>query len=833
MKEIDSTAVFLRSFGMRLLVFTGVGAFCLTAGAAPIYTVELPNGATNTLAEAFANGYVTSSEGAATQEGLKAAEALYVTGGGRLEINEDLKSAGFAGEVHVLSGAILRLTANGALGDTDHGTFVEDGATLETECLDTSAQSKLDFAGEKLSFAGTGVDGVGALVARTPRTYERNGVWGGTILTMTGDATITQVGQYQDFPNNSANNSLDMNGHTLTLYDTDNSGEFCFRAVIKNPGHIVITNAQVSMNDFANLAGDASNTLTVMDSGRLDLYSNTTVGQKKWTLRVPATCMKSMVVQTSSNGGIWDGPIVAERSLVVGMLGQGSDFFNTSKLRGPITAKDAFAICRRDANPPQIPDVELHSPQNSFARGLALTNVNLKVMANGALPASMGTGVLTANNVAFTFDDADREQTWSLPQMTVVGKVSIGDCAGTWAGIVKSAGATLTCSADAPSFSNLDLEAGTMSLAEPNANFNAGLYEGWHAYAYWHKDTPDGFTDEMMKVYKANQYCDTTDNNATNGVTLGVRLAYESQTFDDQVPNEYGTLVQAQGYAVNYQGYIWNPDPTNVTWSFAGSEQTVSTLWINGQTVYQRQATATSPENGTNADLRHGNATLRPGANTFWWRIGVSGRTVGPNGSVKSCSTWTDKTKMGLVYDRMGRNSTNPDDYERLINSASGNLFTLTVPSTPAYAALKERTTVRRMERLSGTVGAILEAPSRQLIVRMLKGCPKVKTASSWLAEAGLFVKESFVARAADLAAEHGLVTDGKLDFAEGCTFALEGEFDALKGGTSVVATAAKGIQGLPVVTGDAAEQFRLVKSEDGKTLSLEYIPNGTLIIFR
>ena len=808
---------------------------CLVAGvacAAPVYTVTLPNGATNTLSEAFANGYVTSSEGAATAAGLNAAEDLRVTGGGRLEINVDLKSAGFAGEVHVLPGAVLRLTANGALGDTAHGTFVADGATLETECLDTSAQSKLDFAGEKLSFAGTGVDGVGALVARTPTTYERNGVWGGTILTMTGDAMITQVGQYQDFPNNGANNSLDMNGHTLTLFDTNGGGEFCFRAVIKNPGHIVLLNAQVSMNDNANLAGDASNTFTITDTGRLDLYSCTTVGRKKWTLRVPETCTRPMVVQTSNNGGIWDGPIVVERSLVVGMLGQGSNA-NKSKLRGPITAKKTFAICRRSETPPQIPDVELYSPQNSFARGLALTNINLKVMADGALPVSMGTGILTANNVAFTFDTADREQPWSLPQMTVSGDVSIGDHAGSWAGIVKSAGATLTCSADSPDIAALDLEAGTMSLAEPSANFNAGLYEGWRAYAYWHKDKHDEFTDTMMNVYKANAHCDNADNNATNGVTLGVRLAYESQTFDDLAPNEYGTLVQANGYAVNYQGYIWNPDPTNVTWSFAGSEQTVSTLWINGQTVYQRQATATSPENGTNADLRHGNATLYPGANTFWWRIGVSGRAVGPNSSVKSCATWTDKTKMGLVYDRMGRNSTNPDDYERLINSAGGNLFTLTDPSTPAYAALKERTTVRRMDRLSGTAGAVLDAPSRQLIVRMLKGCPEVKTASSWLAEAGLSVTETFVSRAADLAAGHGFVTDGKLDFAEGCTFALDGEFDALKGQTSVVATAAKGIQGLPTVTGDAAAQFRLVKSEDGKTLSLEYIPNGTLVIFR
>lgn len=147
---------------MKKLV-TGLAA-TLVAGmvvGAPVYTVTLPPGVTNTLTEAFANAYVTSEPTEdVSYEGLCAAADLRIAGAGRLEINQDLKSAGYTGEVHVARGAILRITANGALGDIDHGTFVADGATLENECLDTSDNSKLDFAKEHLTFAGTGVDDI-------------------------------------------------------------------------------------------------------------------------------------------------------------------------------------------------------------------------------------------------------------------------------------------------------------------------------------------------------------------------------------------------------------------------------------------------------------------------------------------------------------------------------------------------------------------------------------------------------------------------------------------------------------------------------------------------
>jgi hypothetical protein len=801
------------------------------ASSAATYTATLPVGATNTLAEAFSNGYVTASEGEATLAGLYDASDFRITGGGRLEINVDLKTAGYAGEIHVEPGVTLRITANGALGDTAHGTFVADGATLENECLDTSADNLLAFAGEPLTFAGNGVDGVGALVARTPSKQERNGVWGGTILTMTGDAMISTVSGYQDFPNNSPNNSLNMNGHTLTVRGIPNAGgawpgNVCLRPVVANPGHIVLSNCYATMNDNANLGGNAENTFTVSIGCRFELYSSTSVSKKKWTLQIVKDA-HSNPFQTSAGGGYWDGPIVldnrAEGDWNLALQAQkigAAITTNRSTLAGAIGAASRVKFYNVAPTLP-APYLTLKSSDNAFAKGVDFSNVCLTLDADGALPSACGTAVV--ENASINFNAA--VASYELPVLRTSGNVTLGDGQGGWAGLVKTAGSTVACSANSPAFTTLHLESGTMTLGEPSRNFNVGLHEGHKAYAYWWKDG--------QAPYMASAHCDGADNCHTNLITSTVRVAYEAYSPGEQALNEFGVLVTANGYAFSYTGYIWNHDATNVTWTFAASEQTVSKLFINNVDIYGRQATATSPENENNADLRYGNATLHPGANHFWWRIGVSGTTVGPKTTVNSCPTWTDTTKMGLVYDRQGRLSNDPANYERLINSADGDLFTLTDNATAEYTALRERTTVRHLERLSGTSGAILNAVSRRLIVQELVGCPEVKTASDWLDEAGVTVTDSITARVTDLAEGYPFTTDGTLTFDAGTTFELEGDVKPLKGPNIVLATAAGGIQGVPTATGETAKHFRVYKSADAKTLYLAYIRRGTMVTVR
>ncbi len=130
--SLFSSKLKLNAFGWRAkwLLIAGLAALGVQAS---VYTVTLPQGATNTLEEAFMMGCVTSDVvgETATLAGLYAASDLRVKGAGRLEIATDLKAAGYAGEIHVENGAVLRVTVTGALGDTVDGTFVADGATLE------------------------------------------------------------------------------------------------------------------------------------------------------------------------------------------------------------------------------------------------------------------------------------------------------------------------------------------------------------------------------------------------------------------------------------------------------------------------------------------------------------------------------------------------------------------------------------------------------------------------------------------------------------------------------------------------------------------------------
>ena len=280
----------------------------------------MPQGVDATLDEAIAAGYMT---GAADYSALLAATDLVVDGKGRLIIDKDLKTAGYAGEVHVKNGSRLQLRISGALGDTVHGTFVEDGATLET--WTDGAANTLNFLGEPLSFAGIGVDGDGALVSLTTANQQRRGAWGGTVMTMTGDAMVHLKGETGsfDFPYQyaHANNSLDMNGHTLTFCGPYGSGSSTvtipLRLNIANPGHIVVSNGlYVSINADNNFRGSSDNTFTIADSvSRLDLYSANTQGAIPWTL-VLAPKVRRNVLLSSSGGGRWDGPIVWQGSSV-------------------------------------------------------------------------------------------------------------------------------------------------------------------------------------------------------------------------------------------------------------------------------------------------------------------------------------------------------------------------------------------------------------------------------------------------------------------------------------------------------------------------------------
>lgn len=277
--------------------------------------VSVPEDTTYTLAEAFQNGCVS---GVSDYAGLCAADDLQISGAGRLVIDKDLATDGFTGEVHVLAGATLRLTVKGSLGDTAKGTYVANGATLETKAVDETTASTLDFIGEPLTFAGTGVDGTGVLKALSS-AQQRNGVWGGTVMTMSGDATIYQEKTTQIFPSEQTN-SLNMNGYKLTIVGSHQNNSLPFRAIISNPGDIDVENVHLMVRSVAVFPGGEEHMLTVGDNGRFQLYDcgAATRANRTWKLCFPSQGVESAFV-IASKASTWDGPVEIARPLMVSL----------------------------------------------------------------------------------------------------------------------------------------------------------------------------------------------------------------------------------------------------------------------------------------------------------------------------------------------------------------------------------------------------------------------------------------------------------------------------------------------------------------------------------
>ena len=352
-----------------LRTFATSAAFAVATGA-PLYayaataTVSVPADMTYTLDEAFVAGCVS---GAADYAALCAVDDILVSGAGRLVMNKDLKADGFAGVIHVNAGATLRLSVTGALGDTAHGTFVANGATLETLA---SGGTSLDFYGEPVSFAGTGVDGTGALKALST-SVQRNGAWGGSVLTMTGDATILQAThQNQLFPIGDSASTLNMNGFDLIIVGLHPNDNLTFRPTISNPGNIVATNVHLVVRHQAVFPGGAAHALTISANARIQLFtcSEATRGNRTWTISIPQGGL-SDALNVASTAAWWNGPIE------FGCTSSVSVPFNLT-LVSPVTASAPVAFCGPSGSPTTV---TLPSSGNVFQGGVTLQDALLKL----------------------------------------------------------------------------------------------------------------------------------------------------------------------------------------------------------------------------------------------------------------------------------------------------------------------------------------------------------------------------------------------------------------------------------------------------------------------
>lgn len=220
---------------------------------------------------------------AADVAGLGASDNLVKKGRGRLVISDGLFDASWSGAVKIDEG-YLRVAHTGALGPAAaRGAIVASGATLE---MDGTALSNSDLLCGKISFEGSGVDGESAVRVVGTNWTHRNVSW-----KLTGDATWGGASSKSEVFNTGGSQSIDLNGHTLTLCGNGTPNGIYFNTsmpnLIVNPGNITIDKGLYFVTENTSFLGGDEHTLTFKSSCQWRIANNARSGMT-WRLVIEA-----------------------------------------------------------------------------------------------------------------------------------------------------------------------------------------------------------------------------------------------------------------------------------------------------------------------------------------------------------------------------------------------------------------------------------------------------------------------------------------------------------------------------------------------------------------
>ena len=371
---------------MSVMLLALVGGYSLTAATVAqgegMLTIDVPQGETYTLSGADASAL----------SGLD----LYKTGGGRLIISTDLKSAGWDGEIFVEAG-YLRTTLNGALGGVTKGTVVRSGATLEIE--DNSTNRADIHNSEPLSVGGAGVEGKGALyVTKKGSSISTNMMFNNAKVTLTADTLVGYSGTESfDGTCGFRNVAVNMGGFTLSFKKGTNHG--FFGGSISNPGRIEVESGRkLTLENEVDMGDKPNNTLYLGDGAELVIQN---LGKSPWDIKKPGWRLETQGSATLRMQGdsecSWYGPI---------HLGGALAFYGRKHkytFRGPISGPGRIVVNSPDDNP-AMPlcyfDNRTATP-NSYEGSFTLTRGTINFtgisgipsLAEGGFSASRGTSV--------------------------------------------------------------------------------------------------------------------------------------------------------------------------------------------------------------------------------------------------------------------------------------------------------------------------------------------------------------------------------------------------------------------------------------------------------
>lgn len=736
----------------------------------------------------------------------------------------DINLVDFVGHLTVAEGTYTFTTPN-ALGYSWSGkgdVRVLHGATLNSHRLVTATKDDWGDGGcwlKRIYFEGSGVNGTGALVYTSEEGAPQVRMHFSNNLVMTGDATIYNAASdaLRLYGTSYYHANMDMGGHTLTL-DGATVGWGWSCCTMSNPGNIIVRNQRLRLeNAGSQLNGTAENVLSFADGGSISFSDFG--GACGWTLdgrNLSAIMINSGAAATSEPNLVsssWGGDVLTgETKLPV--------FYDSSKcnftVAGAISGAglDVWTQWRGGYN------FNLTGAANTFTNGLTVRGQNsdadklgnLYVYANGALPPAGGPLALTDATVTFKMLG-----TCTLPPLVADKVTAVNDGQGAWnSSVTKTGTGDLTWNSLLGS-DVLDVRQGNVLVKDRSGDRTqlAGLVEG---NLLFRSDT----------WYAQVAYGTTQTNHAARSMAALYDRSHSFWTTDFPADMTRRTC--------NYWGYVWNNDPTNVTYSFAVYVGTHAHLNVGAfaQGRDDTPAQAGAHYYNYNTPMIY-TLELSPGATPIQLSIYYDGSC----GLKKACTqdgfNW--QADFGAGY-KLGAATSNSADYAKIEDLGDGSRFTWTLPEQVVENVTKipgTETVIRRspyfatMKFAAGT-GVTFERG--WYAVPTLEGLPTVSGITG-----ALTVTSTFRFSARDAVLGNKLMTSGTFALGENAQIVIDdpgGSARRQRGGAKcfVLVEAAETVL-MPdsvTVAGDT-EWWTVERSADGKKLLLVYKPKGLVLI--
>ena len=781
-----------------------------------VLTINVPEGETNSVAKAE----LKLEENSITQ--------IHKTGLGGLKIDDKTALEEYAGDIYVDQGTWIVASSN-ALGKLDfdnkgkatHGentgkVYVADGASIDM----ASSDKNLNNSGKQVTIKGHGVTGNGALTVSVAAANYYKDVLGNNLV-LEEDSSIWMPKTFNFYLLNSI---IDLNENTLTVKADASTGSIVVGSDARvGPGTVEFVN-KGSLVLQVETTFDPGCNLVFKDGSKLAIKSNDRCDASiVWNTDGAVTSEQSMNGANFTN--ILHGAVKLDKTMRVGITRSGS-----FGLAGTVTGAGGLNMYWNGSTVPEVPTnaVTLANADSTFEGGVSVRDLIVNVMENGAVPAEGGVFALTNSVVNFDpyVKGVDPLKSFMLPDGIIHvddgDERSVNGGMGKWKTLVKTGAGTVNYVSPIGA-EELDLREGVLKVSLNQSMF-AGLIEGVSYFT----DASDG----------------TTAVGISQGVAKNIGIVYTNKVvmspyLMNTTMGDYWTTKRpaddtdhkVKAHCTTYSGYMWNRSNKSVDWTFACNVANYTVFHFDDELMFAHTPNSSKEiAKVTIRDIAPGSVHRIRFGNHSKYNKPEDNKTQGGISSSTTDPVW-GKQKLGLRWDRLGRDTTDPANFEILEDPGDGSLFTWAIPGDDVfYPGTNESRKFDYLPEfdLVKFTGGTLHLNGVTNTVSQVEGLPNMAGTGK------LIIENKWTIDAAHLT-DGAAVSDLSFGFGADAELEIENS-SAAKSMTGsrewTVIRSAEDITGsITVKDEDMAKRWSV--KVDGKEVKLKYRPFGTAVIVR